>query len=158
MENDENPAPDGVRGEAGGCGPPLVGEGRRLVHVDLRALVPSRPEQADQLVRLLDAYDLFCEANLAPTTVRVYRSNLGLFFQWWKAHHPRLRLAPPLLHHYKKWLIVAKDTAGEVLSARTINNYLAAVRAFCAWLLHHEQITWEAGAEIPDVRVDNKTL
>jgi integrase/recombinase XerC/integrase/recombinase XerD len=125
--------------------------------VDLRTLVPSHPEQADQVAQLLDAYGLFCEANLAVSTVRVYRSALGLFFRWWKAHHPRLRLAPPLLHHYKKWLMTATDERGEALSARTINNYLAAVRAFCAWLKRHEKIAWEAGAEIPDVRVDNKT-
>lgn len=156
MEDVRQTPADGVHGDARMTGPPLAKEGSRLAGMDLRALVPNRPEQADQLAQLLDAYGLFCEANLAASTVRVYRTNLGLFFQWWKDHHPRLRLAPPLLHHYKKWLLCAKDDGGEVLSARTINNYLAAVRAFCHWLARHGKIAWDAGAEIPDVRVDNK--
>ena len=44
-----------------------------------------------------------------------------------------------------------------MLSVQTINNYLAAVRAFCAWLKIHDKNAWDAGVEVPDVRVDNKT-
>jgi integrase len=43
------------------------------------------------------------------------------------------------------------------LQARSINNYLAAVRAFCRWIHARYPLSWDPGREIPDERVDNKT-
>jgi integrase len=45
----------------------------------------------------------------------------------------------------------------ERLQARSINNYLAAVRAFCRWIHARYPLNWDPGREIPDERVDNKT-
>lgn len=160
MVNDFNPPPDEGSGTLSREGAEPGGEATlpaTLARTELRALVPQRPADFTTLRELVDAYGLFCEANLAPSTVRVYRSNLGLFLTWWRQHHPRLRLSPPLLHHYKKWLLGSRDEAGERLGARTINHYLATVRAFCQWLHAHQVISWDAGPEIPDLRIDNKT-
>ncbi len=137
MGNDAQTPADGVLNEETAVSRAAAEAGSPLAGMDLRALVPSRPEQADQLAQLLDAYGLFCEANRqhGPGLSHEPRP----VFPVVEGSPPAPRLAPPLLHHYKKWLIAAKDTAGEVLSARTINNDLAAVRAFCAWLLRHER-------------------
>ncbi|MBK8380011.1 MAG: tyrosine-type recombinase/integrase [Nitrospira sp.] len=43
------------------------------------------------------------------------------------------------------------------MQARSINNYLAAVRAFCRWIHARYPLSWDPGREIPDERVDNKT-
>jgi site-specific recombinase XerD len=79
-------------------------------------------------------YLLFCQANKAASTHRIYRSTLWAFYRWWSQERPYETLGPTLLHAYKIWLCETRDQGHERLQARSINNYLAAVRALCRWI------------------------
>ena len=102
-------------------------------------------------------YLLFCQANKAASTHRIYQSTLWAFYRWWRQERPFETLGPTLLHAYKIWLCESRDRGQERLQARSINNYLAAVRAFCRWIHARYPLSWDPGREIPDERVDNKT-
>ena len=102
-------------------------------------------------------YLLLCQANKAASTHRIYQSTLWAFYRWWRQERPYETLGPTLLHAYKIWLCDNRDQGQERLQARSINNYLAAVRAFCRWIHARYPLSWDPGREIPDERVDNKT-
>jgi len=115
------------------------------------------PAHRPRLRRLLSRYVGFCLANRAEGTTRVYKSGLLAFFRWWAAHYPTIALCPGLLHRYKYGLRINRDAQGLLLEARTINLYLAAVRGWCHWLRERHEIDWDAGREIPDLKIHQQT-
>ncbi|HNK76714.1 MAG TPA: tyrosine-type recombinase/integrase, partial [Nitrospira sp.] len=120
-------------------------------------LQPGRDGDHVHLQATFYHYLLFCQANKAASTHRIYQSTLWAFYRWWRQERPFETLAPTLLHAYKIWLCESRDRGQERLQARSINNYLAAVRAFCRWIHARYPLSWDPGREIPDERVDNKT-
>ena len=130
-----------------------IGEGIR----NLLMLQPGRDGDRVHLQATFYHYLLFCQANKAASTHRIYQSTLWAFYRWWGRERPYETLGPTLLHAYKIWLCESRDQGQERLQARSINNYLAAVRAFCRWIHTRYPLSWDPGREIPDERVDNKT-
>jgi integrase/recombinase XerD len=120
-------------------------------------LQPGRDGDHVHLQATFYHYLLFCQANKAASTHRIYQSTLWAFYRWWRQERPFETLGPTLLHAYKIWLCESRDRGQERLQARSINNYLAAVRAFCRWIHARYRLSWDPGREIPDERVDNKT-
>ena len=120
-------------------------------------LQPGRDGDHVHLQATFYHYLLFCQANKAASTHRIYQSTLWAFYRWWRQERPFETLGPTLLHAYKIWLCESRDRGQERLQARSINNYLAAVRAFCRWIHARYPLSWDPGREIPDERVDNKT-
>ena len=120
-------------------------------------LQPGRDDDHVHLQATFYHYLLFCQANKAAGTHRIYQSTLWAFYRWWRQERPFETLGPTLLHAYKIWLCESRDRGQERLQARSINNYLAAVRAFCRWIHARYPLSWDPGREIPDERVDNKT-
>ena len=133
--------------------PREIGEGIRNPGI----LRPGRGGDRVHLQATFYHYLLFCQANKAASTHRIYQSTLWAFYRWWRQERPDETLGPPLLHAYKIWLCESRDQGQERLQARSINNYLAAVRAFCRWIHARYPLSWDPGREIPDERVDNKT-
>jgi integrase/recombinase XerD len=130
-----------------------MGEGIRSPGI----LQPGRDGDRVHLQATFYHYLLFCQANKAASTYRIYQSTLWAFYRWWRQERPYETLGPTLLHGYKIWLCESRDQGQERLQARSINNYLAAVRAFCRWIHARYPLNWDPGREIPDERVDNKT-
>jgi site-specific recombinase XerD len=130
--------------------------GKKRIRNPLR-LQPGRDGDHVHLQATFYHYLLFCQANKAASTHRIYQSTLWAFFHWWRQERPFETLGPTLLHAYKIWLCESRDQGQERLQARSINNYLAAVRAFCRWIHARYPLHWDPGREIPDERVDNKT-
>ncbi|HNP84315.1 MAG TPA: tyrosine-type recombinase/integrase [Nitrospira sp.] len=120
-------------------------------------LQPGKDSDRVHLQATFYHYLLFCQANKAASTHRIYQSTLWAFYRWWSQERPYETLGPTLLHAYKIWLCQSRDQGQERLQARSINNYLAAVRAFCRWIHARYPLSWDPGREIPDERVDNKT-
>ena len=120
-------------------------------------LQPGRDGDHVHLQATFYHYLLFCQANKAASTHRIYQSTLWAFYRWWRQERPYEMLGPTLLHAYKISLCESRDQGQERLQARSINNYLAAVRAFCRWIHARYPLSWDPGLEIPDERVDNKT-
>jgi len=132
-----------------------AGAGERIKHP--LTLQPAHDDDRIHLQATFYHYLLFCQANKAASTHRIYRSTLWAFYRWWSQERPYETLGPTLLHAYKIWLCETRDQGHERLQARSINNYLAAVRALCRWIKARHAMNWDPGREIPDERVDNKT-
>ena len=120
-------------------------------------LQPGRDGDRVHLQATFYHYLLFCQANKSAGTHRIYQSTLWAFYRWWGRARPYEKLGPTLLHAYKICLCESRDQGQERLQARSINNYLAAVRAFCRWIHARYPLSWDPAREIPDERVDNKT-
>lgn len=100
----------------------------------------------------------FCARYPTPSTQLLYRRSLTYFFRWWGQAREQDGEAgdftEQLLQRYRTFLTVtqAKGT-GTRLTARTINTYLASLRAFCSWLKHTGQIPYHPMREVKGLKI-----
>lgn len=92
--------------------------------------------------QLLDA---FCRTYRKEATQRIYRKSLQYFLAWWAIQEDESGQRPHfnglLLRRYAEAL-ESRHCTGErkILEPRTVNTYLAALRAFCRWLQEQNRI------------------
>ncbi len=116
---------------------------------------PIGSDRCTTLIRQL--IDAFCTQYHGPTE-RLYRKSLTYFFVWWGAlDEPGGGQEPftvQLLRRYADGL-KSRECTGQrkVLEPRTVNAYLAALRAFCRWLQETGRIRTNPMKEIRGVRV-----
>ena len=76
--------------------------GKKRIRNPLR-LQPGRDGDHVHLQATFYHYLLFCQANKAAGTHRIYQSTLWAFYRWWRQERPFETLGPTLLHAYKIW-------------------------------------------------------
>ncbi|MEI2751098.1 MAG: tyrosine-type recombinase/integrase [Nitrospira sp.] len=100
----------------------------------------------------------FCATYPARSTQLLYRRSLTYFFRWWG--QARAREGQPdsfteqLLHGYRASLTLQqREGTHKRLEARTINVYLASLRAFCQWLKRTAQIPYNPMSAVKGMKV-----
>ena len=100
----------------------------------------------------------FCARYPTPSTQLLYRRSLTYFFRWWG--HARETdgesdsFTAQLLQRYRMFLTTTEGKGtGTKLAARTINTYLASLRAFCSWLKQTGQIPYHPMREVKGLKV-----
>jgi integrase/recombinase XerC len=80
--------------------------------------------------------------DLAPVTVRGYRSDLGLFAAWYDGH-PIEQLTISDLAHFRQYLIRER-----AMKPASINRKLEALRRFCRWAHRTGKLPTNVAAEL----------
>ena len=100
----------------------------------------------------------FCARYPTPSTQLLYRRSLTYFFRWWGQAREQASesdsFTAQLLQRYRLFLTTTEGQGtGTKLAARTINTYLASLRAFCSWLKHTGQIPYHPMREVKGLKV-----
>ena len=100
----------------------------------------------------------FCARYPTPSTQLLYRRSLTYFFRWWgqarETESESDSFNEQLLQHYRSFLTTAEGQGtGTRLAARTINTYLASLRAFCSWLKKTGQIPYHPMREVKGLKL-----
>ena len=100
----------------------------------------------------------FCARYPTPSTQLLYRRSLTYFFRWWgqarETDGESDSFHEQLLQRYRAFLTVTQGAGtGTGLAARTINTYLASLRAFCTWLKRTGQIPYHPMREVKGLKI-----
>ena len=100
----------------------------------------------------------FCARYSTLSTQLLYRRSLTYFFRWWGQAREQAgesdSFTAQLLQRYRIFLTVTQGAGtGSKLAARTINTYLASLRAFCTWLKHTGQIPYHPMREVKGLKI-----
>ena len=100
----------------------------------------------------------FCARYPTPSTQLLYRRSLTYFFRWWGQAREQASesdaFTAQLLQRYRTFLTQTEgEGTGTRLAARTINTYLASLRAFCSWLKKTGQIPFHPMKEVKGLKV-----
>ena len=100
----------------------------------------------------------FCARYPTPSTQLLYRRSLTYLFRWWGQAREQDgesdSFTAQLLQRYRSFLTTTLGAGtGTKLAARTINTYLASLRAFCSWLKHTGQIPYHPMREVKGLKV-----
>ena len=100
----------------------------------------------------------FCTRYSTKSTQVLYRRSLTYFFRWWGQARETAdesdAFTAQLLQRYRTFLTVTEGTGtGTKLAARTINTYLASLRAFCTWLKRTGQIPYHPMREVKGLKI-----
>ena len=100
----------------------------------------------------------FCARYPTPSTHVLYRRSLTYFFRWWgearEQEGERDSFNEQLLQRYRRFLTETQGKGtGAGLAARTINTYLASLRAFCTWLKQTGQIPYHPMREVKGLKL-----
>ena len=100
----------------------------------------------------------FCARYPTPSTQLLYRRSLTYFFRWWgqarETDGESESFTAQLLQRYRTFLTQTEGAGtGTRLAARTINTYLASLRAFCTWLKHTGQIPYHPMREVKGLKI-----
>ncbi len=100
----------------------------------------------------------FCARYPTPSTQLLYRRSLTYFFRWWgqarEQHGESDAFTAQLLQRYRGFLTTTQGVGtGTGLAARTINTYLASLRAFCSWLKKTGQIPYHPMREVKGLKL-----
>ena len=100
----------------------------------------------------------FCARYPTPSTQLLYRRSLTYFFRWWgqarEAGDEHDSFNEQLLQGYRTFLTQTQGAGtGTKLAARTINTYLASLRAFCTWLKRTGQIPFHPMREVKGMKI-----
>jgi len=100
----------------------------------------------------------FCARYPTPSTQLLYRRSLTYFFRWWGQAREQAgesdSFTAQLLQRYRTFLTQTQgEGTGTRLSARTINTYLASLRAFCSWLKKTGQIPYHPMREVKGLKL-----
>ena len=100
----------------------------------------------------------FCARYPTQSTQLLYRRSLTYFFRWWGQAREQAgesdSFNTQLLQHYRTFLTETQGKGtGAGLAARTINTYLASLRAFCSWLKNTDQIPYHPMREVKGLKV-----
>ena len=107
---------------------------------------------------LASVVDPFCARYPTPSTQLLYRRSLTYFFRWWgqarETEGESDSFTAQLLQRYRTFLTVTQGAGtGTGLAARTINTYLASLRAFCTWLKKTGQIPYHPMREVKGLKL-----
>ena len=100
----------------------------------------------------------FCARYPTPSTQLLYRRSLTYFFRWWGQAREQAgesdQFNEQLLQRYRTFLTETPAAGtGARLAARTINTYLASLRAFCTWLKNTGQIPYHPMREVKGLKI-----
>jgi integrase/recombinase XerD len=100
----------------------------------------------------------FCARYPTPSTQLLYRRSLTYFFRWWGQAREQVgesdAFTAQLLQRYRAFLTTTQGAGtGAGLAARTINTYLASLRAFCTWLKKTGQIPYHPMREVKGLKI-----
>ena len=100
----------------------------------------------------------FCARYPTKSTHVLYRRSLTYFFRWWGQAREQAgesdAFTAQLLQRYRTFLTQTEGVGtGTKLAARTINTYLASLRAFCTWLKKTGQIPYHPMREVKGLKV-----
>jgi site-specific recombinase XerD len=100
----------------------------------------------------------FCARYPTPSTRLLYLRSLTYFFRWWGQAREQDgesdSFSAQLLQRYRTFLTVTQGMGtGARLAARTINTYLASLRAFCTWLKKTGQIPFHPMGEVKGLKI-----
>ena len=100
----------------------------------------------------------FCARYPTQSTQLLYRRSLTYFFRWWGQAREQAgesdSFTAQLLQRYRAFLTVKEgEGTGTRLAARTINTYLASLRAFCTWLKRTHQIPFHPMGEVKGLKI-----
>ena len=100
----------------------------------------------------------FCARYPTKSTQVLYRRSLTYFFRWWGQAREQAgesdAFTGQLLQRYRTFLTTTQgEGTGTGLAARTINTYLASLRAFCTWLKRTGQIPFHPMKEIKGLKL-----
>ena len=135
---------------------------RRKVHLDTLSLLTWPPGVAVESPAfehfLASVVAPFCARYPTPSTQLLYRRSLTYFFRWWGQAREQDgesdAFTAQLLQRYRVFLTTTDGKGtGTKLAARTINTYLASLRAFCSWLKKTGQIPYHPMREVKGLKV-----
>ena len=135
---------------------------RRKVHLDTLSLLTWPPGVAVESPAfehfLASVVAPFCARYPTPSTHLLYRRSLTYFFRWWGQAREQAgesdQFNEQLLQRYRAFLTTTQGVGtGTGLAARTINTYLASLRAFCTWLKKTGQIPYHPMREVKGLKV-----
>lgn len=100
----------------------------------------------------------FCTRYPIKSTHVLYRRSLTYFFRWWGQAREQDgesdAFTGQLLQRYRTFLTTTEGAGtGTKLAARTINTYLASLRAFCTWLKKTGQIPYHPMREVMGLKI-----
>ena len=100
----------------------------------------------------------FCARYPTKSTHVLYRRSLTYFFRWWGQAREQAgesdQFNEQLLQRYRLFLTTTQgEGTGAGLAARTINTYLASLRAFCTWLKRTGQIPYHPMREVKGLKL-----
>ena len=100
----------------------------------------------------------FCARYPTPSTQLLYRRSLTYFFRWWGQAREQDGesdgFTAQLLQRYRAFFTTTQgEGTGTRLAARTINTYLASLRAFCTWLKQTGQIPYHPMGEVKGLKI-----
>ena len=100
----------------------------------------------------------FCTRYPTKSTQVLYRRSLTYFFRWWGQAREQDGesdgFTAQLLQRYRTFLTQTEGAGtGTKLAARTINTYLASLRAFCTWLKKTGQIPYHPMREVKGLKI-----
>lgn len=135
---------------------------KRRVHLDTLAILTWPPGVSIDS----PAYEHFLASVVAPFCARyptksthvLYRRSLTYFFRWWgqarEMEGEEDHFTAQLLQRYRTYLTTTQgEGTGAGLAARTINTYLASLRAFCTWLKKTGQIPYHPMREVKGLKI-----
>ena len=135
---------------------------RRQVHLDTLSLLTWPQGVAVESPAfehfLASVVAPFCARYPTPSTQLLYRRSLTYFFRWWGQAREQAgeedSFSEQLLQRYRTFLTVTQGKGtGAGLAARTINTYLASLRAFCSWLKNTGQIPFHPMREVKGLKI-----
>ena len=138
---------------------------RRKVHLDTLSLLTWPQEVAVESPAfehfLASVVAPFCARYPTPSTQLLYRRSLTYFFRWWGQAREQEgegdSFTEQLLQRYRAFLTVKDgEGTGTRLAARTINTYLASLRAFCTWLKQTNQIPYHPMKEVKGLKISKR--
>jgi site-specific recombinase XerD len=116
----------------------------------LREIQPPRSKSGDP-VWIASFLKALAREDVAPVTVRGYRSDLGVFAAWYDGH-PIEKLTASDLAHFRQYLI--RDRA---MKPATVNRKLEALRRFCRWAHTAGKLRTNVAAELKLARTARGT-
>ena len=134
----------------------------RKVHLDTLALLtwPQRVAVESPAFEhfLASVVAPFCARYPTQSTQLLYRRSLTYFFRWWGQAREQAgekdSFTEQLLQRYRTFLTQTQGKGtGAGLAARTINTYLASLRAFCSWLKKTGQIPYHPMKEVKGLKI-----
>jgi len=135
---------------------------RRKVHLETLAILTWPPGVAVESPAfehfLASVVAPFCARYPTPSTHVLYRRSLTYFFRWWGQAREQAgeedHFTAQLVQRYRVFLTRKQgEGTGAGLAARTINTYLASLRAFCSWLKKTGQIPYHPMREVKGLKI-----
>ena len=169
LDQQDSPPSEEPAGEAGSDNraidqalKPWLPTTRRRVHLDSLAILTWPPGVSVESPAfehfLASVVAPFCARYPTPSTQLLYRRSLTYFFRWWGQARETAgesdAFTAQLLQRYRVFLTTTEGKGtGMGLAARTINTYLASLRAFCTWLKRTGQIPYHPMREVKGLKI-----